>query len=56
MERIQTMKEIASILNISIATVYRLINKGLITPVRISRKNLFKPSDIRALIDTGRGL
>ena len=51
MDKLYTFKETMEILRLSRVSIYRLINKGDIKPIKLSGKVLFLEEDIQALID-----
>ncbi len=51
MEQLYTVKETAGILKVSRATLYRLIDRGLLRSVKIGRKTLFTEEELKNLID-----
>ncbi len=48
------MKDTMEVLNISRVTVYRLIKKGILIPVKIGSKNLFRPEDLNRFIEQSK--
>lgn len=51
MDKLYTIKETLDILRISRTTLYRLIDKGELTPVKISKKVLFTEEEINKFIE-----
>ncbi len=51
MDKLYSVKEATEILKISRTTLYRLIWKGLLKPVKIGNKTLFAGEDLDTLIE-----
>lgn len=52
MDELYTVKEVLGKLKITRATLYRYINEGKITPVKLGGRTLFKESDLEAFINS----
>jgi len=50
MDDFYSVKEVAKIFKISRATIYRLINKRELTPVKLGKRTLFIGEDVERLI------
>jgi len=50
MEKLYTLKETTGILKVSRATLYRLINRGLLRAVKIGKKTLFSEEELKNFI------
>lgn len=55
MTELLSKRDTAGVLGVSEQTVERLARDGKISPVRIGRRVLFRPEDVRHLIDTLAG-
>jgi excisionase family DNA binding protein len=44
----------ATMLGVSVRTIYALMAKGMLPPVRVLGRTLFDPADIRAFIDRAK--
>lgn len=51
MDKLYNVKEASEILKISRTTLYRLIWKGLLKPIKIGNKTLFSGEDLGILIE-----
>ena len=49
-EKLLTVEDVMDTLRISRPTLYRMLNSGRLQPVRIGKRTLFDPADIRGLI------
>ncbi len=54
-EKLLTVEDVMGVLRISRPTLYRLLKAGRLEPVRIGKRTLFDPGDIRAFIDGSKG-
>jgi excisionase family DNA binding protein len=54
MESLQSVEEAAKTLSLSAWTVRAYIRQGKIRPVRIGRRVVIEPSEIRRLIEQGK--
>ncbi len=54
MDKLLSVNETMSILNISRQTIYRLIKQGKLLPIKIGRKTLFKEEDLKKFIEESR--
>jgi excisionase family DNA binding protein len=55
MSRLLTVKETCTYLRISPPTLYRMIERGEMTPVKIGKRTLFDKKDLDGLIDGAKG-
>ena len=53
--RLLTVKETCKYLRISPPTVYRMIERGEMVPVKIGKRTLFERKDLDMLIDAAKG-
>jgi excisionase family DNA binding protein len=53
-EPLLTIGDVSQALNVSRATVYRLMETGELEPVRIRSRTRFAPSDVQAFIERQR--
>lgn len=51
--RLMTVKEVAKLLRVSSASVYRLADSGKLACYRVLRKRLFKYDEVIALVERG---
>jgi len=51
MDKIYTVNETLSILKISRPTLYELIKKGTLRPVKLGKRTLFKESELERFIN-----
>jgi excisionase family DNA binding protein len=49
-----TINDVARVLRITRASVYGLIRKGELVPIRVGQRARFEPADIRAYLDRHR--
>jgi excisionase family DNA binding protein len=54
LEPLLTIVEVSEALNVSRATVYRLIETGELEPVRILSRTRFEPTEVRGYIERHR--
>jgi excisionase family DNA binding protein len=54
-EKLLTVEDVMGVLRISRPTLYRLLKARRLEPVRIGKRTLFDPGDIRAFIDGSKG-
>jgi len=52
MEKLYTVIETAKHLKISRAKLYQLIEKGVLTPIKLDKRTLFPEGEITAFIET----
>ncbi len=53
-ERLLTVKDVMNTLRISRRTLYRMLKSEQIQPVRIGKRTLFDPADVRRLIQQSK--
>jgi excisionase family DNA binding protein len=53
-DRLLTVEDVMATLRISRPTLYRLLKAGHLIPVRIGKRTLFDPTDIRAFVDASK--
>jgi excisionase family DNA binding protein len=53
-EKLLTVEDVMANLRISRPTLYRLLKSGHLTPVRIGKRTLFDPLDIRAFVTASK--
>jgi excisionase family DNA binding protein len=53
-EKLLTVEDVMANLRISRPTLYRLLKSGHLVPVRIVKRTLFDPTDIRAFIEISK--
>jgi excisionase family DNA binding protein len=51
LEKLLTVEEVMTLLRISRPTLYRLLKSKALGPVRIGKRTLFDPADIRAFVE-----
>jgi len=51
--RLLTSSEVAELLNVTITTVYRLIERRALKTYRVARRLRFHPDDIHAYLESG---
>lgn len=51
--RMYTRKEVAERLGVSLPTVHALMNQGILKPVHVGRKPLFRAQEVEEAISTG---
>jgi excisionase family DNA binding protein len=49
-----SINEVAQLLGISRPTVYSLIRRGELTPIRVGERARFEPTDVRAYLERHR--
>jgi excisionase family DNA binding protein len=49
-----SINEVAELLGISRPTVYALIRRGELVPIRVGERSRFEPADIRAYLERNR--
>ena len=54
LEKLLTVQDVMGILRISRPTLYRMLKTGGLRPVRIGKRTLFDPVDIRGLIEEAK--
>ena len=56
-EALLDIRQVAMHLNVSVPTVYRLVNEGqLAKPIRVGRRSVrWTPADVQRLINVNRG-
>ncbi len=54
LEKLLTVQDVMDILRISRPTLYRMLKTGGLRPVRIGKRTLFDPVDIRGLIEEAK--
>ena len=54
LERLLTVKELADYLHIKPLTIYRMLNDGRLTAVRIGKSVRFRPKDIETFLDASQ--
>ena len=54
-DRLLTVEDVMENLRISRPTLYRLLKSNRLVPVRIGKRTLFDPKDIRAFVDAAKG-
>ena len=52
--KLLTVEDVMATLRISRPTLYRLLKAGHLIPVRIGKRTLFDPTDIRAFVDASK--
>lgn len=55
MEKLYTIPEVAKLLRISKATLYRMMRDGRIQTVKMGRKTLFRESELNRFIESLNG-
>jgi excisionase family DNA binding protein len=55
-DKLLTVEDVMENLRISRPTLYRLLKSNRIIPVRIGKRTLFDPKDIRAFVDAAKGV
>ena len=53
-EKLLTVQDLMDTLRISRPTLYRMLKAGRLKPVRIGKRTLFDPADIRGLIEEAK--
>jgi len=53
-EKLMTVQDLMDTLRISRPTLYRMLKSGRLRPVRIGKRTLFDPADIRELIEEAK--
>ena len=53
-EKLMTVQDLMDTLRISRPTLYRMLKGGRLRPVRIGKRTLFDPADIRELIEEAK--
>jgi excisionase family DNA binding protein len=53
-DKLLTVSDLMASLRISRPTLYRLLKSGQLIPVRIGKRTLFDPADIRAFIEASK--
>jgi len=53
-EKLMTVQDLMDTLRISRPTLYRMLKAGRLRPVRIGKRTLFDPADIRVLIEEAK--
>ncbi len=53
-DRLLTVQDIMALLRISRPTLYRLLKSGRLVPVRIGKRTLFDPEDIRSFVEASK--
>jgi excisionase family DNA binding protein len=53
-EKLMTVQDLMDTLRISRPTLYRMLKSGRLRPVRIGKRTLFDPADIRELIEQAK--
>jgi excisionase family DNA binding protein len=53
-QKLLTVEDVMANLRISRPTLYRLLKTGQLVPVRIGKRTLFDPADIRSFIETSK--
>lgn len=53
-ERLLSLAEVRGILGVSEATISRLLARGELTAVRIGRRTLVEPAEVRRFVESGR--
>lgn len=52
MEPLLTMEDAANILKVTRSTIYRYINQGMLQPVKMGGRTMFKQKDLEAFIES----
>jgi excisionase family DNA binding protein len=55
-DKLLTVEDVMENLRISRPTLYRLLKSNRLVPVRIGKRTLFDPKDIRAFVDGAKGV
>lgn len=55
LEPLLTVASVCDLLDVSRQTLYRLIQRGELVPIRVSRSPRFEPNELRRYIDRRRG-
>jgi excisionase family DNA binding protein len=53
-DRLLTVEDVMANLRISRPTLYRLLKSNVLIPVRIGKRTLFDPADIRAFVEASK--
>ncbi len=53
-DKLLTVEDVMAALRISRPTLYRLLKSGRLVPVRIGKRTLFDPADIRSFIEASK--
>jgi excisionase family DNA binding protein len=56
LDRLMTVEDVMENLRISRPTLYRLLKSNRLVPVRIGKRTLFDPKDIKAFVDAAKGV
>jgi excisionase family DNA binding protein len=56
LDRLMTVEDVMENLRISRPTLYRLLKSHRLVPVRIGKRTLFDPKDIKAFVDAAKGV
>jgi excisionase family DNA binding protein len=54
LDKLLTVEDVMDILRISRPTLYRLLKSGSLIPVRIGKRTLFDPTDIRSFVEASK--